>query len=655
MRNVSYPLGAKPVLQYPAVAYRDDIDGLRAIAVTAVVFFHLNMHFNHGGFLGVDVFFVISGYLITKIIRADLEENEFSIPRFYERRARRLFPALFVMLGTAAAIGYLVLLPQEFVGLGRSIAATTLFASNFYFFSQDSYFSAASDFEPLLHTWSLAVEEQFYLLFPLLLSILHRRTRGTTIAILLTLAIGSFAINTILLDRQASAAFYLPVPRAWELLLGALIALNVLPTTESRPLREVFGVVGLGAILFSVVFFSPTRFSYPIAIYACLGTALLIFAGGSSGSLVSRALGSTVPAYIGRISYSLYLWHWPVIVFYKLTIREPSGFQDDLILIVASLAIAALSAEFVEKPFRHGSLRKLSRGNIFRFAASAMVALLLFSFGVIATDGLAARFPASVARMAGYVHYGDIASMRKGTCFLLSGDSIAEECLSIDPSRRNFLLVGDSHAAHLWSGLHSAYPDINFLQATAAGCAPALDVKRFDSTCANLMNLVFRDYLPKTKLDGVILSANWADHTVAKVADLKATLTYLRRFQRNLFVVGPILEYRMALPRILAEGLLHGDPTMPIQMRTPEPFQAEGVIRDAAFEFGARYVSMIETLCPSGDCRTVDDDGAPLEFDYGHLSEEGSLFIARRWATESLFEEHPESITRTGVPSSVRR
>jgi peptidoglycan/LPS O-acetylase OafA/YrhL len=622
---------------------RADIDGLRALAILPVLFFHLKMPFTHGGFLGVDAFFVISGYLIAQIVEADLAAGVFSLRRFYERRARRIFPALFAMAATTAVVGAFVMLPQEFVSLGRSIVAMTLFGSNFFFFSKANYFSAGSDFEPLLHTWSLAVEEQFYLVFPLLLVVIRRWRCGAKIALLAAFAAGSLALNWTLVAASPSAAFYLPAPRAWELLLGALLAFESLPAPDGRLIREALGLFGLGVIVFAVIFLSDrTAPSVPIAVYPCLGAASLLLAGRSSGSLVSRVLASAAPAYCGRISYSLYIWHWPLIILFKLTVGEPSSAGERLFLIAASFALAALSAQFIEKPFRRPPAAATAHAGALSWAGVAMAASLALGLAIVGVDGLPARFPEPVVAMAAHTRYGEIASMRTGTCFLSSDSNdieffSIERCLTLDPSRKNVLLIGDSHAAHLWSGLTEAYPDINFLQATASGCPPSLDPGPSGSACARLMRFALGDFLPRVNLDGVIVAARWADRPDGRAAELQATLDTIHRSQRDVFVIGPTVEYAMPLPRILAIGLLRRDTALPKRMREPDAFVLEPRLRETALAAGAHYVSMIATLCRDDECRTLDDDGAPLAFDYGHLTREGSRFVARRWANEGLF------------------
>lgn len=601
------------------------------------------MPFNHGGYLGVDVFFVISGYLITGIIQADLEIGTFSILRFYQRRARRIFPALFAMLAACALFGYFEFFPVEFERLGKAIAATTLFVSNFLFYSRTSYFDGASAADPLLHTWSLAVEEQFYLVFPLLMLAMRQMTRARQLQLLGVLAAVSFAINAAWLDGRASAAFFLPLPRAWELLLGAWLAIG--GWTPSIASRHALGATGLLLILFAIVFSQPNPTStLPTSLFPCVGAAFLILAGRGDGSAVNRALGRALPAYLGRISYSLYLWHWPLIVAYGLTICDVFGARDRIVLIAASLMLAALSAAFIERPFRRPAEGAGAGRRVLLVATAAMATAITVAIAIIGLSGIPQRFPAEVDRLAAYGAYGDDPAARTGECFLSTDSNAmryfsAERCVKLDPARKNVLIVGDSHAAHLWSGLTTAFPDIHFLQATAAGCAPVLGNHRLGSVCGPLMKWVFDDFLPRARLDGVILDARWADLPGGAGAGLPDTLRYVEGLQPNVYVVGPIVEYRLPLPRILALAELRGDLDMPTRLRSKEPFAIEPKIADITRAAGAHFVSMISTLCPNEHCLTMDEARVPYQFDYGHLTAAGSRAVASTWARQGLLDD----------------
>ncbi len=296
--------------------HRSDIDGLRAIAVIPVVLFHAGVRHVAGGFIGVDVFFVISGYLITTILLEDIRRDRFSIAAFYQRRARRILPALFAVLLFASLAAYKLLLPNDAYEYGRSLLATLGFISNIAFSRQMGYFDAPAEMKPLLHTWSLAVEEQFYILYPLFLFLVTRYFRkryavaiGSVLALSLAYSIGRS-------DTQAATSFYLPTTRAWELLIGGLLAIQSLPKLRHQLSANLLGFFGLGLISYSVFAFSAaTPFPGYHALFPCVGAALIIYSGMAVEPLVGRVLSAKPLVFVGLISYSLYLWHWISLLF----------------------------------------------------------------------------------------------------------------------------------------------------------------------------------------------------------------------------------------------------------------------------------------------------------------------------------------------------
>ncbi|KER37526.1 acyltransferase, partial [Sphingobium indicum F2] len=355
----------------PSTAYRRDIDGLRALAVLPVLFYHVDLWPFSGGFVGVDIFFVISGYLIASIVGRELAEGRFSIADFYARRIRRIFPALFATIAVTIIVGSRILLPLDYRALGLSAAATVLFASNLHFARHSGYFGSAAEEAPLLHTWSLAVEEQFYILFPLLM-LCAVRAGGRTRLLLGAVALLSFGTALLLVDRAPVLAFYLPFPRAWELLAGALLATGLLPPLRSRWAAQLCALAGLASIGWALFGFSgATVFPGLNALYPVLG-AMLILHAGQGGSAVSRMLGRAVPVAVGRISYSLYLWHWPLVVFWTYRTDGDWRLREQLFIILLSLLLATLSWRFIEEPFRRA--RRFTTGRAFALAGAMMAA-----------------------------------------------------------------------------------------------------------------------------------------------------------------------------------------------------------------------------------------------------------------------------------------
>lgn len=368
--------------------YRPDIDGLRAVAVLGVILFHAGLPL-HGGFVGVDVFFVISGYLITKIILRETKEKTFSLSNFWIRRIRRILPAATVVTLTTLCAGYLILEPTSFSALGKSAIAQSAMLANVFFWRSSGYFSESSDLQPLLHTWSLSVEEQFYVVFPILLAFFLRRNRETLLVLALA-SLVSFSISAWGVFSHPSATFYLLPTRAWELAAGALLAIME-PKFRIRGVsKELAAASGLGAILISMVFFSEeTSFPGTAALLPVGGTVLLIAANCDAPTLIGRALSIKPAVAIGLASYSLYLWHWPVFVFCRHILVEQS-----LISMIVGMALTGIlsyfSWRFVEIPFRSSSRLRSPR---IAFSFGALASSMVVAAGLLIwfTKGLPSR------------------------------------------------------------------------------------------------------------------------------------------------------------------------------------------------------------------------------------------------------------------------
>jgi len=381
--------------------YRRDIDGLRAIAILPVVLFHSGVRQVPGGFVGVDIFFVISGYLITSLITEEIARGQFTVISFYERRVRRIFPALFTVLALSVIAATLLFLPEDFRPFARSLAATALFFSNMYFYTDSNYFAALPDTKPLLHTWSLAVEEQFYIVFPLLLIIAFAWCGRRWIGLLLVIFILSLITSMWMSATHPGAAFYFAPMRAWELMLGALVAASTLPTIKSQHLRELFALAGLALIAWAVFgFTSTTPFPGWRALVPCAGAALLIYAGEDDGSsAVGRMLSWQPVIFVGLISYSLYLWHWPLLVFARYWNIDPLTAPQVVAVIVASFVLATLTWKLVEQPFRL-KVTPVARRPLFFGAATATAAAVVFSIVGVWSHGFPGRFSPLVVAVA---------------------------------------------------------------------------------------------------------------------------------------------------------------------------------------------------------------------------------------------------------------
>jgi peptidoglycan/LPS O-acetylase OafA/YrhL len=623
--------------------YRKDIDGLRAIAVTTVIAFHAQWPLLRGGFIGVDVFFVISGYLMGSLIIEDVSAGRFSIVSFYERRVRRIFPALAFMLLATSLLAYLCLLPGELKDYAKSLVAATLSYSNIYFSHFTNYFNPGTSASiPLLHTWSLAVEEQFYAVLPIFVILAHRLWRRGFGLVLLAATLVSFAFSAYgaygaYADRVS--AFYLLHSRAWELLLGTLLSLRSFPRLRaplSRNLASAAGLVLIGASAFTL---SPdTNFPGIAALIPCGGAALIILAGRSGSSLTGFILSCRPLVFVGQISYSLYLWHWPIFVFMRMSELFPLGRHEVLMTLLAVLAttiVATFSWKYVEAPFRRGVLRP-ARWRLFELAGAAAVLLLGFGLATMAELGFPARFSKPAIAMASYLKYPVAAYMRTDKCFLLQRweDFDPAQCLHMDDARRNYLLLGDSHAAHLWYGLSTVFRGDNFMQATAASCHPLLG-REHNDLCDRLLSYVFSDFLEHHKIDGLLLASAWQEQDRAAVAQ---TLDWALSRGIRVILFGPIVQYDDALPRLLAFGAEDHDPGRAAYHRR-DLSSLDEAMRDIADERGVEYISLQEALCDPGSCTELAAPGIPLQFDYGHLTSDGSVVVARRLRKLSLLPE----------------
>ena len=635
------------------ISYRPDIDGLRAIAVLSVLAYHLRIGPVRGGFVGVDIFFVISGYLISAIILKDLAVEKFSIANFYARRIRRIFPALVVALLGTAILAYFYFLPTELVGFSKSLLAAVFSTSNIYFCTQSGYFSAPIETQPLIHTWSLAVEEQFYLFLPLFLVLAYRHFRQRLRLTVILIALLSFIVSAVGAFAFPISTFYLPHTRAWELLLGVLISLEVFPEIRTTALRNILTAVGIVLICAGIFGISSTTpFPGLTALAPCVGTALVIHAGRSGRSLVGRVLSFKPVVFIGLISYSLYLWHWPIIVFQGMESILTSGVSvrvTKLICIAVSIVAATLSWKFVELPFRRDN-KSFSRGLLFKLASATAVLIAAVGLSAVVSRGFPSRYPQKAVQVASYLDYDSTAYFRDGTCFISSSykasDYDARKCLQQDPSKKNYLLFGDSHAAQLWYGLAHALGGVNVLQATASGCKPTVEQPLFTgATCETLMNYIYSDYLPKNHVDRLLIAARWQDRDLWPLAH---SLDWAKDHGIRVLLFGPMVQYDTALPRLLAFSIRGNDPSIPDEHRVDE-HELDDAMAKLATQKGVDYISFYKSLCVGRSCPEFGADGVPLQFDYGHLTKEGSLLVAQRLLANG---ELPPSDTGQGPESA---
>lgn len=624
-----------------SIGYRKDIDGLRAVAVVPVVLYHAGVSLLSGGFVGVDVFFVISGYLITSILADDIRRGEFSIMAFYERRARRIFPALFFMLLASIVVFAAILLPFDLRAFSRAVIATVSFTSNILFYLESGYFAAPSELKPLLHTWSLAVEEQFYIVFPILLYLLSKTGPRLRNAALIAIVGLSFAVNLWGVGPHPSATFYLLPARAWELLLGSLLALNVIPAPAGRGIREFAAALGLGLIAYSVLALSATDpFPGWNAAPPCIGAALIIWAGAGGESLGGRLLGLGPVVFIGKISYSLYLWHWPIIVFVKYSTDRGLSPAETGLVVVASVAAATLSWRYVEQPFR-GKGSRFGRRWIFTASAVAGALLLTVGMGGYLTKGWPQRFPEAIPIIAKYADYKRVDLYRLGTCFRREDQPPADyplaDCYGVPAP--DILIWGDSFGAHLYGGLAgSAAPaHLRVGQATSQACPPILGLSAYrHAGCGAFNDHIFelvRQSPPKT----VVLSARWELLDRRDIPRLDSTFSALKGLGIDVIVVGQSPTFYAPAYALFIKNMHGAAPEAPVE--GIDHAELNRLVAEVAERGGAKFFAPEGLFCTGTRCR-IDRDGTLLFWDDGHLTAEGSAYVG-----ESFFDQYGAALT----------
>ncbi|MGE8943742.1 acyltransferase family protein [Leptospira interrogans] len=629
--------------------YRADIDGLRAIAVLVVLIFHAGLGPVSGGFVGVDVFFVISGYLITSIIVSEASRGEFSFADFYERRIRRIIPALMTVIATSAVIGWYVLVPADYVNFARSAIAAAAFYSNFFFNDQaEDYFAPSADLQPLLHTWSLGVEEQFYLIAPFFILLLLgrlQRFRGWLVGGVFVM---SLAISVYSVQAGWPSAFYLLPSRAFELTIGMVLALGLIPGIANKGLRQIAGLCGLGLITAAALLFTDdTPFPGIAALVPCLGAALLIHSGGHADTWVCRILATRPMVFVGKISYSLYLWHWPLLAYARYTAVDPLTTQERVGLLWLAFVLSVVTYYCIEQPVRQ---RKVfaTRRQVFSGGGVALVSCLAVTIGIVATRGFPIRLAPNVAEFARLIpaKYATASQCLKessnGTCAI--GDTN-----DVPPS---FMLWGDSHARMLSKAIEEAatHRGLAGFVNTHSGCMPLRDLAEVQP---GRFRWCFAASDEARKLVGVgslehtILAGRWIGFIAKRKSntehvrlgplvaqdfgrELRETVEMLREGGRAVTIVGPVPELRFNLPMAITRAMMRGeveDFSIPRRVFDAEqaPILEALSALDAMPRVRVLYPHLV--LCNEVRCRTVED-GLPLYVDDDHLSPTGVKIIA---------------------------
>jgi peptidoglycan/LPS O-acetylase OafA/YrhL len=610
-------------LSLPSLKYRPDVDGLRAVAVVLVLHFHAFPAAMPGGFIGVDVFFVISGFLITGIIARELEQGRFSLLTFYARRVRRIFPALLVVLATALVLGWLWMLPAAFAQLGTDVFASAGFAANIALLLQSGYFDVESAKKPLLHLWSLGIEEQFYLAWPLIL-LLAVRLRLSIIAVASTLGIASFILNVALIGSHPVAAFYLPFTRAFELLLGAVLACSLNRVNQSTRASDIRAWTGAAMIAAAAALLdSHSAFPGWWAILPVAGTALLISA---PGAWICRIVLASPPlVWIGLISYPLYLWHWPLLVFGATIKFGPLTLLERELVLIASVLLAWATYRFIEKPIRFGrpSMRRLAG------LCAGMVLIGVAGGVVVWGRGFDFRLPAEIRAMASVPTQSQRWRVHECMLDLSVETSFATDCA--DHDRRPLVLVwGDSTAGALIPGLRKAQETKNFgiAQFTSSSCIPALKADVPGNPNCRVMNDKVLTLARELQPDVVLLHGTWEKHLDNVAETVKALKQQTRA---RVVVLGPLPFWRRSVPNeVMRYYMLHHALVPPrLAGVARSDSQYDNLMREKLDPLGAEFISAREEMCNAQGCLIRVGDGAAdiIIGDQAHLTEKGSAFL----------------------------
>lgn len=576
--------------------YRRDIDGLRAIAVLPVILFHAGFEIFTGGFVGVDVFFVISGYLITTILLNELTNDDFSIARFYERRARRILPALFLVMAASTVLGYFLLMPDEFKNLGQSLVATTLFSNNILLSITSDYWDLASEFKPLLHTWSLAVEEQYYIFFPPLLAAIWRYRKENAIAILSIILISSLTLASISVTTNPKSAFYILPTRAWEIAIGAITALitfnkNYKPTAG---LSENFlSSAGLVAIIGSIFLFEKNTLPPgPMLLIPTIGAALVIaftHPKSPSGSI----LGSQILVQIGLISYSLYLWHQPIFSFVRAYSTERPSTSDFIAPILVVFLLSFITWKFVESPFR--SSTKFSKKAILSYSFAFSLIFILAGLLINSKYGFPTR------AFSAEIKIKDIDKrIYNEQVFSLKKDYFS------NPEKTNLLIIGNSFARDFVNITKETFDNRNIELIYRDDIQQCIQ-----SPSNSIFNKLIRE-------SDVIVYAS----DKIRLECIKEDIYYSEKHNKRIFFVGTKdFGYNLNwLIRINQDERADKYNSIPHEIEKEEEIAASQIPQN-------NYISLLKNTLKNGKIPVTDHQGRLLSTDRRHLTKFGAIYF----------------------------
>jgi peptidoglycan/LPS O-acetylase OafA/YrhL len=647
--------------------YRPEIDGLRAVAVIPVLLYHAGFSWVSGGYVGVDVFFVISGYLITSILIDEILAGRFSIWGFYERRARRILPALCFVMLACVPFAWMWMLPDQFKDFGQSIVAVVFFASNILFWRESGYFEASAEEKPLLHTWSLAVEEQYYLLFPLFLLLALRHGKQRVFGMICVMAVISYCITELGWRHRPVANFYLLPSRIWELLAGSLSAFIV--TSKGVRSNQLYAAMGGFMILYGVFLFDyQTPFPSSYTLLPVIGAVLVILYAGT-GTLINKVLSLRPVVGIGLISYSIYLWHQPLFAFARIRLVQELSQTAMIILCGLSIILAYLTWAYVEQPFRRKSGWELGRKQMFFFSGGVLLLFAIFGAWAHVQNGAAFRLPVEVRGLM-TARTGDSTLCHNGLTH--SQISSGKICMigNVD-HKPTIAVMGDSHAARI----SDAFSDLLNLRGQAAvlyngsWCAPlmhfATNAAKKDG-CVRNMNASFEYVIAQADIETVVIFAEWSNYTSGvrygaqgadsyvfdingdfvfkgavpsgNVDQFEKAVTYtfgrMKQANKQVVLVMPTPEFNFHVPKNLAKLALFDNSQVDLPAMNKTSYaernnDAISILKQYATEYGFEIIYPFPVFCKPERCAYADNMGQALFEDDNHLNYNGAQMLVQ--------------------------
>lgn len=615
--------------------YRPDIDGLRAIAIISVVIFHTFPKILKSGFVGVDIFFVISGFLITNLVLKDLEN--FSITDFYIRRIKRIFPALIIVLLSCFIFGWLMLFSDEFKQLNKHIAASSTFISNFILLKESGYFDSAALTKPLLHLWSLAIEEQFYIFFPLFLIVTRARKVWLAIALFLSLSLCIYQYYS----NQLSSSFFLPQARAWEFLIGAFVA-------HLKISNKNLSIVGLALVIASTLSIKESSFPGWQALFPTLGAALIIMSEKSW--INEKILSNKALVWVGLISYPLYLWHWPLVSFAHILLPVELAISIKIGLILLSILLAWLTFEFIEKPTRFGkfSQKAVAASLVFIMVITGLTAFALYknsSFHKTDRIEFEEYFENSLPEWR-FVNTHNLLVTGRDDCNFSDSEKyrigeptvlpkeISKSCYTRDFTKKKIIFLwGDSHAQHLFYGINKNIPkDWQVMIIASSGCSAEKVLKDSEDHYCQRSNYTAFKTIQAIKPDVVLIAQN-ESHNYEKFKKLSAELS-----AKRVLFAGPIPHWQKDLPKIIMRNLWYNTPERTFVQLNKKVIE-NNLELEKQFAGSKDFINIMQVFCNEQGCLTrIGDDRKTgiTSFDWGHLLPIASDYLAKNLLIEKI-------------------